>query len=516
VSGVDEQKAQLIQQLGSDDWGKSDEALKSFAVDVREGRMTAEAYLKQSVEKGNFPDGYAQQVLDDIPAKGEEINLAELLGEAVAKPKPIKVPGSVAAVFDKPSGEIRDPAKRTYSANDLTQVPGLVGDLVDWMERTAHAPNRLMALAASLSTVGKLCDQKVVGPTGSGTVLYVLTLASTGAGKEHQMERIKQALEAAGEGDKIGPADFASIQAIQELVVEQPSSLAIIDEFGNGFLYRITHGTQLANVQAIISQLSSLWGKEPNSTYYSPKKKGCPVVSVKGPALSIFAVATPGQVYDAIKLRMIADGFLNRFVIFNAGRGSEAWIANPAPKEVPFELKTRLMTLATEPTPKVRAIDGSIKFAQLTWGAGAEELFLAYNSRIRGIELEDKRDLWIRAPLNAVRIATIVVVGSGRTLVEVTDLEWAIRLVDQSMKKLEDDLKKNLREQMDFGDLCKHIINLLRGAGGVIKNAELRKKLQNHVRGGAAIDDALGHLQKSNQIVCHTVEKVDLVTLMQW
>jgi hypothetical protein len=56
----------------------------------------------------------------------------------------------------------------SLAPTDLADVPGLVGDLVRYITETARYPDRLMALAAALSIVGKLLDRKVIGRLAQG------------------------------------------------------------------------------------------------------------------------------------------------------------------------------------------------------------------------------------------------------------------------------------------------------------------------------------------------------------
>jgi hypothetical protein len=46
------------------------------------------------------------------------------------------------------------------SIKQLTYVPGLLGELIEWNVRTARYPSRVMALAAAIAVVGKLLDRK--------------------------------------------------------------------------------------------------------------------------------------------------------------------------------------------------------------------------------------------------------------------------------------------------------------------------------------------------------------------
>src|SRR5262245_26767967 len=123
----------------------------------------------------------------------------------------------------------------------LTYVPGLLGELIEWNVRTARYPSRVMALAAAIAVVGKLLDRKVAGPTMSGTHLYTVVLGPTGSGKQHQLDVVKTLLTAAGMGDSIGPGDFSSVQALQQLIKEKNSCISVMDEFGS-FLRRIKDG----------------------------------------------------------------------------------------------------------------------------------------------------------------------------------------------------------------------------------------------------------------------------------
>ena len=52
------------------------------------------------------------------------------------------------------------------SIKQLTCVPGLLGELIEWNVRTARYPSRVMALAAAIAVVGKLLDRKVAGANG--------------------------------------------------------------------------------------------------------------------------------------------------------------------------------------------------------------------------------------------------------------------------------------------------------------------------------------------------------------
>jgi hypothetical protein len=117
----------------------------------------------------------------------------------------------------------------------------------------------MLALGAALTIVGTLIGRRVAGPTKSGTHLYVVALAGTGAGKQHAIDCIKSALIAAKAAAHIGPGEFTSSQAVIRLVKRKPLSLCAMDEFG-AFLRRISNRNAGHYETAITGELRKLWG----------------------------------------------------------------------------------------------------------------------------------------------------------------------------------------------------------------------------------------------------------------
>src|SRR6476660_10039853 len=85
-----------------------------------------------------------------------------------------------------------------FNPDDLTQVPGVVGTLIDWTVASALYPNRTLALGGALVTVGTLMGRRVMTPTRGVTHLYVVCVAESATGKQHPADCLKEALTAAG------------------------------------------------------------------------------------------------------------------------------------------------------------------------------------------------------------------------------------------------------------------------------------------------------------------------------
>lgn len=116
---------------------------------------------------------------------------------APAAPKPIPAPPVTAPepiiLPSLPAGN------RMARLNELsTNVPGIVGDLMAWINGSTKTPVKPLALAASLTFLGTVSGRKYKGPTGLLTNLYTLGLADSGFGKDHARDCIKNLCAQAG------------------------------------------------------------------------------------------------------------------------------------------------------------------------------------------------------------------------------------------------------------------------------------------------------------------------------
>src|SRR5262249_34441687 len=114
----------------------------------------------------------------------------------------------------------------------LTYVPGVVGEIVDWIVSTAPRPNRMMALVVALGIVGTLIGRKVRGPTGTATHTYDAIIGITGMGKDHPL-KCGQAIMKEVAPDLLGPGEFASGPGFIKRLRRNPLMICFIDEFGD-------------------------------------------------------------------------------------------------------------------------------------------------------------------------------------------------------------------------------------------------------------------------------------------
>jgi hypothetical protein len=342
------------------------------------------------------------------------------------------------------------------------------------MVDTAGLPDRFMALAGALSGLAKALDRKVLGPTGTSVILFILVIAESGAGKQHIINCIRMILRAMGAEEALVATGIASVQSIEETLQGRPpnkppnpSVLVPIDEYGS-FLSRISSKNQTGNVSEIPATLQTLWGWQPQLEWTGSMKVGKDNVTVYGPAFSILASSTERAFFTALKRKDIASGFVNRHLLLNAGRGAPervkpkySWTQCPgwlieALKEVagePAEFDNRPLSIAGKHGGHVMLRD----FRQIEWGPGAEDRWYEFEKEIRSMPSLEDRELYIRAPEIAERIATVVAVFRGSKVVDLQDLEWAIELARHSTRQLAHGLKEHMLEAYEEADLVKRI-----------------------------------------------------------
>ncbi len=347
------------------------------------------------------------------------------------------------------------PPSRPDPLADLTHVPGVVGDIVDWITATARRPNRVLALGAALTIVGTLIGRRVAGPTRSGTHLYVVTLSPTGAGKQHAKDCLVRLMTAVHAQHHIGPDEFISMPAVVNYVLEKPLSVCPQDEFG-AFLKRI-NSRRASGFEASISKaLRSLWGCS-FEAFITPQWAGRTSQIIRAPAVSLCGWSTPEDFYGGLQGADVTNGFLNRFLVLSSGaRVPEKETTDAEPGVVPEGLKTALLQLyhwdGTQlGTARLNDPGLDPEPEMLPWASEAAQR--AYVDFARHVEAEmDKRpDLEpfiARTPEIALRLATIRSAArwARGAMVSVEAVEWGRDVVHTATLAMAEEAMSHMAE----------------------------------------------------------------------
>lgn len=419
------------------------------------------------------------------------------------------------AVIDADTGEVVHEAKKEKAAVEfpeaLTHVPGLVGDITDWICDTARRPNRVLALGAALTLVGTAMGRFWAGPTLSSTVLYMLALAPSGVGKDHALQQIKRLLSAAKMTRTIGPDEFISMPAVIRFIEREPLSLCPMDEFG-AFLKRINAKRASGFERGISKIMRSVWGTN-FGMMTTPEWASTPARTVRAPAMSIYGASTPEDFFEALDGGDVSNGFLNRFTLLTVANRTEDREPRLPSLEVPEKLSESLRRLFgggndLVVASKLHETDIEIDPMVIPWGAGAQEIYASFQREILDWQDSDHdaENFIGRAPEMAVRMATIRAGGRNpiNPQIAADDMEWGKAVALWSARTLYR-MGRLYISETDFQAEANRVLRLIDDEGGSITQEALRVRMKNRLR-ARELKEVIETLEQAGAI---SQEKVD-------
>jgi hypothetical protein len=350
--------------------------------------------------------------------------LSERLGFADGPTIAIKPPAEPAAAQS---------AIQSDPLQSLTKVPGVIGDIIDFIVATARRPNRVLALGAAVAVVGTLIGRRVAGPTRSATHLYVIPVGPTGSGKQHLLEAAMALMWAADAHGHIGPGEFISMPAVLSFITRKPLALCLQDEYG-AFLHRITSKKASGFELAISKVLRTLWATSfaPMAT---PEWANRETKIIQSPAISILGLSTSDEFHGALQGEHVANGFLNRFLVLNSDLRAADREPELEPGAVPERLSAALQALYlwSGPESLLQIDNPKAVFTPevLPWASEAAGTCYRDFERMRDEYMDEKpafRPYIARAGEIGVRLATIRAAGrwGHGAKVDRDDIDWAI------------------------------------------------------------------------------------------
>ena len=346
-----------------------------------------------------------------------------------------------------PSEELPPP---TFSGSGLPphlcEVPGLVGQIVTWLNRTARNPSPTLNLGAALSYVGALAGRRYEGPTGLRSNVYIVGLAPSGFGKEHPRAGVKSLANASGTLAKFfGGNKISSSSALRNRVKQNPSLVYMIDEFG-GFMRKVTSPKSGNHEKEIAEDLLEMTGTAA-SIFMGADYAQNLADPIHNPNVCIYGTSTPDAFWKALASGSVADGFLPRFIMLDAG------MQRPEPRDPS-------MSVSKPPKSLIDAIqefavhkfggklNGIIATGQMSmtpihaeWGDGAKRVFDRLVDRMfRTMDTgqKDMEPIYARVAENSMRLALIVAAGTNYEQPVITEgiMQWAAEVAMQSSAML--------------------------------------------------------------------------------
>ena len=407
-------------------------------------------------------------------------------------------------LIDIETGEVLDepmpdghPAKEDFPEGQLL-VGGLVGDISEWIMRTSPKPIRLFAVAAALSCVGTLVSRRVYcGTPRSGTTLYLMTIAGTGAGKERPQEAVRQILDKVCVAcARMHSAEPSSAAKLGVSLNERPANLQIIDEVDR-ILRKVGHKNASSQEAELLQAYCSIWGKG-LGTYTPTGTTTRSDVYIKRPALGIYGATTFHAFYEQMRAKMVANGFLNRFLVLPKFKRVPKRKMIEAEDEVPRDIvdaATKLFNFGDAKSgdmgqtyriqdpdnpPDIRCVDMTEAAQRIYAECEARD-----EERLEASDNDPMLEIWSRGAEMTKRIALIVACGRYAefglegVIVDEPDMIFAKRLVDWSLSLFIAGLRENMAEN-DHQANAKSVLNYIRKGG---KEGVSRRDLTRHLDG---------------------------------
>jgi hypothetical protein len=386
------------------------------------------------------------------------------------------------------------------------KLPGVLGEITDWIESTAVRPNRIIALGTAIPVIGTLAGRRIATPTRSALHLYMAMIAESGAGKQQPMDSARLLMKAAGAECHIkGPSRLYSLPALEELIIANPLCLFMVDEWG-AFLQSVTSAKAIANVAGISDKLRTLWNTS-FGTVETGFRKGKPGELIRCPALSTIGMTTEEEFLAALQAASINNGLVNRQTVLNANipiakqKGKRSDVS-----AVPQDLAEKLQQIYEWNNSPLSIGNPAAEFVPLLlpWGARAEALWDEIETRSIDYQNSNPDDAiyFKRAAEMGIRLASIRAIGRDlrQAVVTVEDLEWGDDLAQTACRQManamqdyepETDRKKGISRivkwiRRKYPELGRPLTwaEIRRYEGGNVKSSELKDRVEHMVAVG--------------------------------
>jgi len=354
--------------------------------------------------------------------------------------------------------------------DELFDVPGFIGEVMDFCLATAPYPNRGLAFCGALALQSFLAGRKVREPGDLRPNIYLLALAGSGAGKDHPRKLNAAVLFQAGLAQCLGEK-FASGEGIQDAVQNSPSMLFQNDEMDSVLrqINRDKEGTKESIPATLLTMYTTA-----SSIYPLRRKAGKEQAGIiDQPNLTLFGTATPKYFYESLSEQMLTNGFFARLIIVDIGRrgdGQRAGSVQDIPERIvevakwwneftPGEHGGRGNLLSFHPEPVVVPIAESAALLLDDFRKATEVEYR--DGETRGDEVW--KAVWARGYENAAKLALLRACSANHEnpVIDVPAVEWAMRFADHQMRR-QLFLASEHVYRSDFEDHCKQLIRVLR------------------------------------------------------
>lgn len=426
------------------DWSDADAALIEFLCFYStDNNQVARLFHMTELakrDKAHRPD-YVPRTIAKMRAKLADeaipmVDASAIQQRALAETARVSAPSSaVNAAPPAPLPVAPLTAKAPHSAA-VAFPPGLVGEIAEYALAASLTPVREIALATAIGALaGVVGRQYNCSRPATGLNQYLVVLARTGTGKEMIHTVIDRLFNAAQKTIPMasrfrGPARFASGQALAKRFMDQPCFVSVLGEFS--VPYHAMNNPRAGDAMQWLRQavldlfMKSGEGSTLQPAIYSDKEKNSEVVIA--PALTLIGETAPEPFFALLNESAIENGFLPRFnLIEHSG-------TLPAYNEAPLDIVPEgLVTRFAEVVAHVLGLEQQAVVVHVNMDDAATTHMKKFRDFARkevagaGYAVAE---LWSRAHLKALRLASLVAVGVNmyNPIVTLEIAQWATEL----------------------------------------------------------------------------------------
>jgi len=287
---------------------------------------------------------------------------------------------------EKESDGFAEIEEKSHNRIDLTNPPGLVGEVAEYINNQCLFPRENLAVAAAIAAIGNIggLNHKLDGNRITPNI-FLFGVAGSATGKEDVLQAATELHMIAG----IGAATHGTIKSEQEVIrnlIEHQASYYLIDEIGL-FLKKVqsaSNSNGASYLQNVIAALMSIYSKARSSILVSGDIKrqikadlkreyayfnkeldnGCDnpaeaeerMQKIKeeinsidngliNPFLSLIGFTTPETFNSFVDVENVTSGFIGRSIIINEPNNNPRKKHGFQSKEISEDLKNRIIAL---------------------------------------------------------------------------------------------------------------------------------------------------------------------------
>ena len=400
---------------------------------------------------------------------------------------------------EPPKPVSQDDAK--ISMDLIENAPGILSDIYAWFDETCLYQLPEVFLGSALALMSLLTGRKISGPWGARTNMYLLSMAKTGAGKEHGRSRIKHLFKAIGAESLLSPESFASAAGLISMVETSPAILFQVDEFGQ-LMISMNQRNAPAHLQGIESELLKLYSSSGDTWVGKAYANAEKLIKIYQPHVVINGTCTPSTLWGGVTTQQVHSGLFGRLQIFE--NLEYAPLKRDLPKDrdaipksvmdfarfwINYEPKAAGNLSSLNPRPTVMDV------TQEAWDRLETHMRDIAETRIGEEDLQAA--IWSRSAEKAVKLAMVSGAAHRRFSVTLQDADWAIRLQNELTRKMiariNDNVAENANDRVKKRLLAiiktrtRWTLTQLRTRTQQFKNARERNEMLDELEGAGLI-----------------------------